>query len=68
MSFDEKSIYEQSRWLSLFHAVNLIDQKCSKTGRILSESLLKPIPIRKYIDQISPGVEEKIKFFNHKSS
>jgi len=50
-----------SRWCSLFMAIDEIEQFCQTNNQTCTESLLKPIPIKHYIEAKYPKILDDLK-------
>ena len=48
-----------ARWICLFEAVNRISEQAEKHDIKLEEAL-KPIPIKKFIDELHPSVYQNL--------
>lgn len=55
--YNKLNITQQARWMSLLAAIDYIDNHCNKNNLRFNEEVLKPIPIKHFIEAKTNQIE-----------
>lgn len=63
--FNNLNTIQKARWMSLLMAIDEIDHHCEKKNREFDEDMLKPIPIKHYMELKTNEIAYELNRENH---